>query len=101
TTVPVSQSAAEKTALKEFLRPLTTKVSAFAVSETDTEWRTPGPDGKLHLKIANRPVWVVLIHSWRVPKNPGTQSNATVRTTLAVSVDAKTGRFLEGVTLFR
>lgn len=102
TTPHISQAAAEATALREFGLPLTTSVSAYAVSDTDNAWGTPQSDGTMQLKISNRPVWVVLIPNQTVQANLGSgQGTAPSETaTLAVFVDANTGDFLMGSTVY-
>jgi hypothetical protein len=88
----VSQSAAEATALKEFGRPVTSKVSAFAVSDTDKELSQRQPDGKMPREYTNRFVWVVLLPNFSMMGYRGM--------TLCVFVDAKTGKYLYGSTLW-
>ena len=96
TTPQVSQSAAEATALEQFGLSVTSNVAAFAVSATDNAWRTPQPNGTMQLKIANRPVWVVLIPNYHVQANAGMGHSlpAGLTGTLAVLVDAQTGDYL-------
>jgi hypothetical protein len=101
TALRISRSAAERTALREFPMPHASGVSAYAVLDTDNAWQTRQPDGKMVLKIANRPVWVVLIpHTTiRVPAT-GQSPRRTITASLAVYVDANTGRALKASTFY-
>jgi len=88
----VGQSAAEATALKEFDRPLTSNVSAFAAVVTDKEWSKRQPNGTMRLQISNRPMWVVLLPHFSMMGYHGM--------TLCVFVDADTGHYRDGVTIW-
>jgi hypothetical protein len=91
TTLKVSQSAAEATAVRHFGRPLKGGVSAFAVLATDKEWAKRQPSGKFRHEISHRPVWVVLIPNFSMMGYHGM--------TFCVFVDANTGAYLEGATI--
>jgi hypothetical protein len=91
TPVGVSASAAEATALTEFGRPVTSKVSAVAVLDTDKAWTKRGPNGAIRLQISNRPVWVVLLPHFSMMGYHGM--------TLCVFVDAVTGHYLTAATI--
>jgi hypothetical protein len=89
-TLKVSRSTAEATALREFEKPLTSNVSAFAAWGGTTGYR-----------IKNRPVWVVVIPDQSVRGNPGAGQSAgpVFNETLVVFVDAKTGNYLRASTV--
>ncbi len=88
----VSESAAEATVLREFGRPLRSRVSAFAAVVTDREWSKRQPSGRMRLVISNRPMWVVLLPHFSMLGVHGM--------TLCVFVDAKTGHYTNGVTFW-
>jgi len=92
TTPKVSQSAAEATALKEFGRPLTSKVSSFAALDTDRDWAKRQPNGTIRFVLTDRPVWVVLLPNFTMMGYHGL--------TLCVFVDANTGKYLTGETIY-
>ena len=91
TTLKVSQSAAEATAVGHFGRPLKGRVSAFAAIDTDRALAKRQPNGKFRLEISDRRVWVVLIPDFTMMGYHGL--------TFCVFVDANTGSYLEGATI--
>jgi hypothetical protein len=90
TTLRVSRSAAEATAVRRFGRPSKGKVSAFAALATDKAWAKRQPNGKFRLQMSDRPVWVVLIPNFSMMGYHGM--------TFCVFIDATTGAYLEGAT---
>jgi hypothetical protein len=88
----VSQTASEATALKEFGRPLTSNVSAFAAIVTDKEVRERQPNGTMRLRVSNRPMWVVVLPHFSFMGIHGM--------TLCVFVDAETGHYSDAATIW-
>lgn len=100
-TVSTSAQQAEDTALARFGTPGMSGVTSTLVSATNTAYCKPQADGTCTPVISNEPVWIVLVPNQQVPiygsASPAQSGSYTA--TIAVLVDALTGRYLEAAAI--